>query len=327
MLSVSGVCKRYPGNVLALDGVDLDILPGEVCGLLGPNGAGKTTLVSVAVGLVRPDAGRVTVDGVDVLAHPHHARRAIGLAPQELGVYPPLTVIENLEFFGELAELRGRDLRDAIDDVADWLALGELMTRPVRDLSGGEKRRLHTAAAILHRPPLLLLDEPTSGVDVRTRAGLLSAVAMLAKEHGCAICYTTHYLPEVEALDGSVAIIEGGRMIARGTVRELIRQHGEAVVELEFDGDPGRMEFGDSCAVMERVGTRVRIRSAQPGVDAARLLSEAEHSTARLESIDIIRPSLEAVFLSLTGRRYDAGGQDSAGNGARSEEVSDVPAP
>jgi ABC-2 type transport system ATP-binding protein len=303
MLSARGLSKSY-GAMKALDRADLDIAPGEICGLLGANGAGKTTLVSIVAGLRRADAGSVTIDGIDSFAHPLAARRRLGLAPQELGVYLTLSVRENLVFFGELADLRGRLLSQRIDEAAHAFALTELMDRPVRELSGGEKRRLHTAVATLHRPPLLLLDEPTSGVDVQTRAGILAVVRRLAAD-GSAVCYSTHYLPEVEALGASVVIIDGGRVIARGSVDDLIRRHGGRAVELRFDGTPP--PIATACRV-ETADHTVRIYSDDPAAEAALALAGLGPGALRPKEIEIISPSLESVFLALTGRRYTPDG-------------------
>ncbi len=312
MLGVRGLAKSY-GKVAALVGVDLEVGAGEVCGLLGPNGAGKTTLVSIVAGLRRPDAGTVVVDGVDAVANPDRARCSLGLAPQDLGVYPILSAHDNLVLFGELAGLRGATLRERIDWVADTLDLTELLARPVRTMSGGEKRRVHTAMALLHRPPLLLLDEPTTGVDVQTRSRVLVAVSRLA-EDGTAVCYSTHYLPEVEALGATVAIIEQGRIIARGTVDELIRRHGGAAVELTFDGPPPSPDLSRRSEV---VGDTLRIFSDTPATELAGALARlGAEGAARLVGVEVVRPSLESVFLALTGRRYDAGDASQPGEAA-----------
>jgi ABC-2 type transport system ATP-binding protein len=198
MLEIQGLRKSY-GTRLALAGVDLDIGAGEIVGLLGPNGAGKTTLVSILAGLIQPDAGGVLIGSIDAIAHPHQARRLLGLAPQETGIYPTLTCRDNLKFFAELAGLRRRQLESAVDTVAAALQLTELLERRAQYLSGGERRRLHTAIALVNRPPLVLLDEPTTGADVQTRAQLLQLVGELAAE-GSAILYSTHYLTEIEQL-------------------------------------------------------------------------------------------------------------------------------
>jgi len=241
--------KRY-GDVVALEGVDLEIAAGEVVALLGPNGAGKTTLVSIAATLRRPDAGRVAVDGVDVVRLPRLARARLGLVPQELGVYPTLSVRDNLRLFGELGGLRGAELARRLAGVAELLALERLLDRPARTLSGGEARRLHTAMGVMRTVPLLLLDEPTAGADPETRLRLLALVRALAAD-GTGVCYTTHYLPEVDQLGASVAILDAGRIVARGSLDALVRAHGAGKVEP-------------------------------------------------------VRPSLETVFLNVTGRRYEA---------------------
>jgi len=302
VLDVRGVAKAY-GDVVALDGVDLEVAPGEICALLGPNGAGKTTLVSIVAGLLRADRGSVTVGGLDVATDGPGTRALLGLAPQELGVYPGVSVRANLTFFGELAGLRGVDGRRRVDEVAEALELVDLLDRPARAMSGGEKRRLHTAMALLHRPPLLLLDEPTTGVDVRTRSRLLETVKALARQDGTAICYSTHYLPEVEALDASVAIIERGRIIARGHLGGLVARHGGSAVELVFDGDAPPVPEGWEGEV---VGSLLRVRADDPAEAAAVLLGGLGAEVARLRSVEIVSPSLESVFLALTGRRYTA---------------------
>jgi len=234
MLRIRDLRKRY-GDLEVLRGVDLDAAAGRVVALLGPNGAGKTTLVSIVAGLRSADAGSVHIGGIDALAEPAAARGMLGLAPQDLGIYPTLSVHRNLAFFGELAGLRGAALASRIREVCDALEMSDLLPRRAGELSGGQKRRLHTAIAILHRPPLLFLDEPTVGADVQTRARLLRAVRSLADD-GVAVVYTTHYLAEVEELDADVAILEGGRVIERASVGELVARHGTPALRLTFDG-------------------------------------------------------------------------------------------
>lgn len=300
VLEAWDVRKSY-GTVSALDGVELEIDAGEVMALLGPNGAGKTTLVSVVAGLCRPDSGTVLVDGVSVVSAPWKARRRTGLAPQELGVYPVLSVRDNLRFFGELAGLRRRQLADRIDEVVELLDLTKVLDRPVRFLSGGHKRRVHTGVALLSRPPLLLLDEPTAGVDVATRAAVLDAVRGVAAE-GAAVCYSTHYLAEVETLGCSVAILDSGRIVAHGSVADLIDTHAQSALEMSFDGPPPYVAAGRRNEV---IGETVRIITDEPARDAATALRSLGPDAQRLHSIAIVRPSLESVFLALTGRRFE----------------------
>lgn len=260
-LELSGVVKRY-GSRVALDGVDLVVEAGEMLALLGPNGAGKSTLVGVACGLLAPDAGVVRVSGRP------------GLAPQEIGIYPSLTVRENLWAFGEAHGLSRTRVRRRAESLLEPFVLTELADRPAGRLSGGEQRRLHTAAALVGRPRVVLLDEPTAGADTQTREAILAAVRSLASD-GTAVVYTTHYLPEVEALGADVALLEAGRIIATGTVSELVARHAESVLEVVFfDG-----------RVVRRPGTSLH------GLEADVIRAE------------VIRPSLESAYLALTGRR------------------------
>jgi ABC-2 type transport system ATP-binding protein len=302
VLNVRGVYKSY-GETAALAGVDLTIDAGEICALLGPNGAGKTTLSSIVVGLLRPDRGQVTVAGIDVVRRPYLAREHIGYAPQELGVYPLGSVRDNLAYFGALAGLRGRTLGRRVEEAAELLGLTQLLGRQAGLMSGGEQRRLHTAMALLHRPKLLLLDEPTVGADVATRGRILDFVRTLA-DQGTAVCYTTHYLSEVEDIDATVALIFQGRIVTRGTVRQLIADHGDSYVELRFDGTVPRGRLTDRPE--QRVGDTIRISSVDPAADAAAALRAAAHAGAAVQAVDFIRPSLDSVFLRLTGSRLDS---------------------
>jgi ABC-2 type transport system ATP-binding protein len=300
LLDVRGIRKRY-GATVALAGVDLAVAPGTILGLLGPNGAGKTSLVSIVAGLRRPDAGTVRVAGVDVVRDPHRAQRLIGLAPQDTGVYLTISVRDNLRFFAGLAGLQRRELRRRVDDTAAALGLADLLGRRASDLSGGERRRLHTAIALVHRPRLVLLDEPTTGADVRTRGEILALVRGLA-EDGSAVVYSTHYLHEIEELRADVAFIDRGHIVARGALDDLIAQHGASALELSFDGPVPAAARVEGSIVHN---SSVRIPSPDPASTAAHLLPRLGGEASRLRAIEVVRPSLEAVFLSVTGRRYD----------------------
>ena len=286
VLEMRGVRKAY-GRTVALDGVDLTVEAGTVLGLLGRNGAGKSTLVSIVAGLRRPDAGRVEVRG------------SIGLAPQDTGVYMPLSVRDNLRYFGGLAGLRGRALHRRIDEIACELMLDELLTRRAAQLSGGERRRLHTAIALIHRPRLVLLDEPTTGADVQTRAQLLRTVRALADE-GTAVVYSTHYLPEIESLAADVAFIDHGRIVASGSIDELVRRFGSSALQLNFEATVPAVVRVQGAVVN---GTSVRIPSEDPSNLAAQLLPRIERD-AGLRGIEVVRPTLESVFVTVTGERF-----------------------
>lgn len=274
MLRARGLGKRY-GEVTALDGFDLDIAPGEIVGLVGHNGAGKTTFVEIVAGLIRPDAGLVAIDGVDLASRPRRVRGQIGLAPQELGLYLPLTVRENLRLFGALAGLRRRSLRTAIEETAAALDLTEVLDRRVGLLSGGQRRRAQAATALVHRPRLLLLDEPTVGADPATRQALLAVVRRYA-DAGTAICYTTHYLPELADLGASIAVVARGRVIARGNQDQLLAGLPSEV----------RVTFGGADRV---------VRTIDPSGALTELLSTGPTPDA----VDIRRPSLDDLYHSL----------------------------
>jgi ABC-2 type transport system ATP-binding protein len=302
VLAVEDVRRSF-GEVTALAGVSLEIGRGEIVGLLGPNGAGKTTLVSIIAGLLRPDSGTVRVQGLDVQTNSLAVRGMLGLAAQELAVYVQQSVERNLRFFGTLVGLSGARLRERIDVAAEALELTDLLQRPARTLSGGQKRRVHTAIALLGEPPLLLLDEPTAGVDVHSRTAMLEMIRRLVDD-GVAICYATHYLQEIETLGASVAVLDSGRLIARGSIPELIAASGPGSVEIRFEGAVPE-ELGRLGSISDDP-TVLRIAADDPGP----ALAEIGPCASRVRSIDVIRPSLETVYLSLT--RRNAPPQDGA---------------
>ncbi|MEU8196895.1 ABC transporter ATP-binding protein [Microbispora amethystogenes] len=273
MLVAEGLVKRY-GRRSALDGFDLAVASGEIVGLIGHNGAGKTTFVEVVTGLVRPDAGRVRIAGRSGRA----VRRLLGVAPQELALYNGVSVRENLRLFAGLAGLRGRRRDSEIAGVLDELHLAQIADRPVGVLSGGQRRRVQAATAMVGSPPLLLLDEPTAGADPETRSALLAAVKARA-EAGAAVLYTTHYLPELVDLDATVALARAGRVVARGTQQELTR------------GLPGelRVTFADPAE------PELRLPTTDPGADLAALLASGRTPT----SVDVRRPSLDDLYRAL----------------------------
>jgi ABC-2 type transport system ATP-binding protein len=227
------------------------------------------------------------------------------MAPQELGIYPTVTVRANLAFFGGILGLEKRRLVDRIEELASTLQLTKVLDRKAGTLSGGEKRRLHTAAALLHRPKLLLLDEPTVGVDVETRQQILHVVLQLAAE-GTAVCYSTHYLSEIETLGARVVILHAGSVIAQGHIQDLIGSHARSAVRVTFDGLVPPLESTDvPSASVSLSGSELTMWTDQPGVALAALLAFLDGSSARLRSVEIVRPSLESVFLALTGSRYE----------------------
>ena len=310
-LLIEGLRKSY-GDTRALDGVDLCVPAGTVLGLLGPNGAGKTSLVSIVAGLRRPDAGSVAVYGLDAVRAPHAVRPLIGFAPQETGVYLTLSVRDNLRFFAGLAGLRRAEAALRIDEVSHALGLDGLLGRRAGHLSGGERRRVHTAVALLHRPALVLLDEPTTGADVRTRTQILDLVRDLARD-GSAVVYSTHYLQEIESLSADVAFLDRGRIVARGRTTELVEQLGTSALELTFATTVPAAARVDGAVVD---GVTVRIPAPDPAARAAQLLPSLGAEAGALRSIEILRPSLESVYLAVTGRRYASEPAESAESAA-----------
>lgn len=301
ILLARGLEKRY-GQKPALADVSLTVQAGEIVALLGRNGAGKTTFASIVAGLIHPDAGQLQLDGIDALRHPQRARRALGFAPQVTGVYEPLTVEQNLVLFAELAGLRHGAVAQRVCSVCDRLLLGELRQARCQELSGGEKRRVHTAIALINAPRLLLLDEPTLGADITTRLALLDAVKSLAAE-GSAIVYTTHYLPEVEELGASVAILERGRLIAQGTLAEVIEEAAISGLELSFEGEPPPLSIPG--LPVERSANVLRFITPDPPTALARIVGKLGADLPRLRSVEVLRPNLDSAFLTLTGRRYE----------------------
>lgn len=271
MLDAAGLTKRY-GDVRALDGFDLRVVAGEICGLIGHNGAGKTTFVEVVTGLIRPDAGTVTIAG----RSPRRSRDRYGLAPQEIALYLSVTVRQNLRLFGALAGLRGRRLTTAIEEIAIGLELADVLDQPVGLLSGGQRRRTQAATAMVHRPPLLLLDEPTVGADPQTRQALLARIRAAAHD-GAAVCYTTHYLPELVELDASLAICSAGRVIARGSQESLLRAL------------PGHLDLSYPD------GRTDHITTPDPQAELAQRLSAG----ARPSCVDIRPATLDDLYASL----------------------------
>jgi ABC-2 type transport system ATP-binding protein len=301
-LAVEEVSKRF-GAIQALDCVSLSIMPGEIVALLGRNGAGKTTLMSIIVGLARADTGKVTVLGRDVRTEARQVRGVIGLAPQEIAIYPALSARQNLRFFARING--GKAARSTIDErierASTALGLGSLLDRTADDLSGGEKRRLNTAIALVNDPRLILLDEPTAGSDVESRTALLSILQDLATR-GAAVCYCTHYLSEVEAMDARVVILDKGRKVIDGSVEEIIEKCGRSsVIELAFD--TAAPVICDGAVKVD--GTRMRIMSTSPAADLAQILKRIEGSLTSLRSVEVLKPNLESAYVELTGRRLD----------------------
>jgi ABC-2 type transport system ATP-binding protein len=299
LLETRGLGKDY-GALTALVGLDLEVAEGELFGLLGPNGAGKTTAISLIAGVVTPSRGTARIAGHDVRTDAFAARAALGLVPQEVALYEELTPRQNLRFFGGLHGLRGRELEARVDWAVEVAGLIDRAGDRVAGFSGGMKRRLNLVAGLLHRPRLVVLDEPTVGVDPHSRNFLFQAIRGLVAEHGMTVLYTSHYMEEVEALCPRVAILDHGRLIAEGPVAELVARHGGATLEVEFAGpaEAARAALAAHGEVALAAAGRATLRGEVPLGVLVRGLEQVgvEVLAARVE-----RPSLETVFLGLTG--------------------------
>lgn len=303
LLQVSQVHKAFGGH-LVLRGIDLGVGRGEILGLVGANGAGKTTLISIVAGLLPADAGRVRIGGAEAAGRGMRwgrgpAAGVVGLAPQRLGVYPTLTVGENLTCFARLLGVPGRQVRPRAEEVAGLVGLGDRWEQRAEELSGGQQRRLHTGLAVLHRPQLLFLDEPTVGADVQSRAGILQLVRELAGQ-GTAVVYTTHYLTELEQLDAQVAVLDSGVIVERGDVGEVVGRWGRASVRLRFDGRAPELEGWQAQGPERDVLVPVEA-VVDPSSTAAAALHALGARASALTGVDVTRPSLESAYLAITG--------------------------
>jgi ABC-2 type transport system ATP-binding protein len=303
LIEAHAATKRF-GRQVALDCFNLTVSAGEIVGLVGHNGAGKTTFARAVAGLVDLDSGDISVDGLDVSQHSRQSRQLVGLAPQELALYPTATAMENLLVFAGLYGVQRLDALRRIDELAEAMVLNEVLHRRVRDLSGGQQRRLQAATAMIHRPIVLLLDEPTVGADPITREALL-AVVRSAASNGAAVVYTTHYLPELDALEATVAVADHGRVIARGRRAELLATlPGHAV--LDFDGDVPPLDHAlRDIAELHLDFGRMIITAPDPAAALAALLASNPDMAHQLRSIEMQPPTLDDLYRHLVVHGHD----------------------
>jgi ABC-2 type transport system ATP-binding protein len=304
LLKVAQLSKSF-GAVRAVDSVSFEVRPGEIYGLLGPNGAGKTTSISMISGLLKPDAGEVSVAGASFWSNPQQAKSIMGVVPQELAIYEELSGRENLEFWGRMAGLSSGDAKSRAKELLEALTLTDRANDAVKKYSGGMKRRINLGCALLHRPKLLLLDEPTVGIDPQARMNILEFIRNL-RATGTGILYTTHYLEEAESLCQRIGIIDHGRLLAEGTFSELQeRLGGDRVFVLEADfknSSPDAwngfnqrfrvIQKSEKQLVVAAIGTR----------DPSECLKDLLNLPVHVENVSLKRPSLNDVFLQLTGR-------------------------
>ncbi len=305
VLAVKGLVKRY-GERTVVDGVTFHIRAGETYGLLGPNGAGKTTIISMVAGLIPADAGSVTVVGEGMTPTSTRPKGHIGLVPQELAIYPDLSARENLRFFGRLQGLRRKELSTRTNEVLELIGLADRAGEQTKKFSGGMKRRLNIGIGLLHRPTLLILDEPTVGVDPQSRNSILESVEGLATE-GMAVLYTTHYMEEAERLCDRIAILDEGRVQAEGTRDQLVRLTGGVDrINLRGSGNTGAAAAAlKSLPGVQHVdgggtGLILTVRDGPSLLPA--IVTGAGNAGMTLAQVEIARPDLESVFLHLTGK-------------------------
>ena len=311
IIELRNLTKQFnpPDGVVAVRNVSFTILQGEIFSLLGPNGAGKTTTISLISGLLTPTAGDVIVGGHSITRESLAVRSLIGVVPQELALYPTLSARQNLTFFGKMYGLGGRDLKRRVDEVLEFIGLTERANDPVQEYSGGMKRRVNIGVGLLHRPQILILDEPTVAIDPQSRRNILDAVKALNAE-GITILYTTHYMEEAQELSHRVGIIDHGEIIALGTQEELTRLVGEqdTLVLKVPDATPelvtalGQLPGVSSCAPVPDDDGALHVLAVDGRLvlpEALRLINQAGRS---LQTVEVREPTLEAVFLHLTGR-------------------------
>lgn len=305
-VTIQNITKRFDKKTV-VDDVTFSIKKGEKFGLIGPNGAGKSTLINMLTGLVEADAGTITVDGKTIKKNPIDVKAKIGLVPQELALMETMNAYDNLEFFGSLYGLKGKELKQAIEQALAVTGLSDRRKEKVKKFSGGMKRRLNISAAIMHRPELLILDEPTVGVDPQSRNYIFDFINELNEQYETTILYISHYMEEVESLCDRIFIMDIGKEIAFGTkeeIKSMIRTNDK--VELELDSMSEKL-LAEIQQVSGVLSVQNELGNIQLLVDAKRfqlreLIAAIEQQNGDLKGIRIEEPSLEEVFLSITGK-------------------------
>lgn len=310
------------GEIQAVKGIDLQIQKGEIFGLLGPNGAGKTTTISMISGLTQPTRGDAFIGGFSITHQALQAKRLLGVVPQEIALYPTMNARQNLEFFGQMYGLKGKDLGHRIDTMLDFVELSDRQSDKIETYSGGMKRRINIAAGLLHDPQVVYMDEPTVGIDPQSRRRVLDMVKQLRDQRGITVLYTTHLMEEAQELSDRVGIIDHGEIIALGTPGDLIQQVGEQDrLIIKVGQTPVRKELLDEIqtsvegvtrALYDPPGEEGESKANPSGliiVNAKRgrkalpsILHLVEDAGIGIESVEVHEPDLEAVFLHLTGR-------------------------
>jgi ABC-2 type transport system ATP-binding protein len=305
MLEIKGLSKHFE-KIKAVDNIDFKVKKGEILGLLGPNGAGKSTTISMIATLLKPDNGRILFDGEDIVENPKFIQSRLGFVPQEIALYPTLTGMDNLKFWGRIYGLSGKALSMKIEEVSEIIGISERLKDQVEKYSGGMKRRLNIGSALLHNPELIIFDEPTVGIDPQSRSHILNAVKSL-NAAGTTVIYTSHYMEEVEFLCDRTCIMDRGRIIASGSKDEMLEtlDAGEKI-EIKVDNITDKMIedirlLGYADNLLSDNGTIYFNRKGN-NVNYSEIIEIIIKNKGKLLSMDISKPDLEYVFLSLTGR-------------------------
>jgi ABC-2 type transport system ATP-binding protein len=312
IVNMKNIVKRY-GSHLALDYVDLEIAEGEILGLLGPNGAGKTTLIHALTGIIKIDSGDIHVFNKEQKANLLDIKREIGLVTQEISVFTDLTAQENLEFFGGIYGLKGQELKKRVAKTLEFVGLKEHARKLPPKFSGGMKRRLNIACALVHEPKFLIMDEPTVGIDPQSRNYILETIRELNRQ-GTTILYTTHYMEEIQYLASRLVIMDQGHIISQGTIDELVEKikHEEKInIEVSEPDEKllEKLRKLDGVKQVTKTGKEIQIISQAGAGNLDRALTVAKEFGG-IHSVTAEKPTLEDVFLTLTGKRLRDGGEE-----------------
>jgi ABC-2 type transport system ATP-binding protein len=305
ILIAENLTKSF-GDIHAVRGISLRVARGEVFGLLGPNGAGKTTTISMLTGLLDPSGGEITVGGLDLQEHTKEVKAMMGLVPQEMALYMTLSARQNLTFFGRTYGLKGKELRQRVDEVLEMIGLTDRADDAVEDYSGGMKRRVNIGAGLLHKPEILFLDEPTVGVDPQSRNAIFESVETLNRA-GMSVIYTTHYMEEAQRLCHRVAIVDEGTLIALDTPSALIRSLGGGVVLLSVASSAPedlaqRIAQAPAVKSTARSDGKLKIETLRLQEALISTLDITNQLDVPITGLEILEPNLESVFLHLTGK-------------------------
>lgn len=306
MIRVKSISKSF-GNIVSLNDISFDIRKGEIFGLLGPNGAGKSTIVNILNTLLRPDSGEIYIDGVNLYSDPDSCKIIMGIVPQEIALYENLTAMENLLFWGGLYRVPVSKLRKNAIDILELIGLSGRKNDRIKTFSGGMKRRINIACSLLHSPRILVMDEPTSGVDPQNRNHIYEIIENLNQE-GITIIYTTHYMDEAERLCDTIAIIDHGTIRAQGTLQELRKISGaRAVITLKLSNLNDEIESFISqnlpAAVTDSTLNTIKVECGNVSSEISGILNQVQLAGAEINSIDTQDSDLESVFLKLTGKK------------------------